>query len=326
MAYSQSSRLSIFLTSGLVLATLCVVLSTRGPSELGSAAIVSSNIATYSSLAPGRTSFVRNRRRCKKSRLGGFSLGVHVNSLAKETDHELQVDTPMRAAELLNNGEVGVIPTDTSYAFVCKLGNKEGVERMYKIKEPPSEANDDEVAWQMQWKKGMSLLCKDIQQVQKYTDQLPDSTFKILKKSLPGPYTFILPTTNKLPKFVIEHRNQKRTWKRKEVGIRIPDNDILREIMDNIDEPLQIDIMPVNTKTTTINYSIAMVCTSVPFWSDPKVACSLEDVENTWVGKVDFVMAQEDSLGTQNTTTIFGRSVSTIIDFTKGEPKAMRTY
>mmetsp|Transcript_28606 Transcript_28606/g.50365 ORF Transcript_28606/g.50365 Transcript_28606/m.50365 type:complete len:316 (+) Transcript_28606:27-974(+) len=213
-------------------------------------------------------------------------------------DNEFLIDTPERAAELLNQGAVGVIPTDTSYAFVCKLSNKEGVDRMYKIKEPQSgsfeDDDDDEVQWQTSWKKGMSLLCKDIQQIQKHVDQLPDRSFKILKKTLPGPYTYILPTTNKLPRFVVEHNNQRRSWKRKEVGIRMPDNEALKAILDQTDEPL--------------------VCTSVPFWSSPEVACSLDDLENTWCSKVDFVMAQEESLG----------SVSTIVDLTQDTPVVLR--
>ncbi|GAB5355803.1 hypothetical protein AAMO2058_000236600 [Amorphochlora amoebiformis] len=156
---------------------------------------------------------------------------------------EFMVDTPKRAAELLNGGAVGVIPTDTSYAFVTKLSNREGVERMLKLKMVDAAVVDeDEEQWQRTWKKDMSLLCKDIQQIQHHTDPLSDRDFKILKRSLPGPYTFILPTTNKLPKFVIEHNDRKRTWKRRQVGVRIPDNEYLFEVLNNVDEPLVSNI------------------------------------------------------------------------------------
>jgi hypothetical protein len=62
--------------------------------------------------------------------------------------------------------------------------------------------------------------------------------FKMLKEVLPGPYTFIFPATNDLPRMVLEHK--KHTWKRKEIGIRIPDNDILLEVLRGVEHPLLV--------------------------------------------------------------------------------------
>jgi tRNA threonylcarbamoyl adenosine modification protein (Sua5/YciO/YrdC/YwlC family) len=131
--------------------------------------------------------------------------------------------------DILREGGLGVIPTDTCYMFVTPVDSRQGVERIYTIKEVESYK-----------RKPLTLLCKDISQISTYTTATNfKSTFKMLKALLPGPYTFIFPATNDLPRMILEHKNRSaKTWKRRQIGVRIPSDDICREIMEELGKPL----------------------------------------------------------------------------------------
>ncbi|HCQ28964.1 MAG TPA: threonylcarbamoyl-AMP synthase, partial [Flavobacteriales bacterium] len=111
-----------------------------------------------------------------------------------------------------------IYPTDTVYAFGCDLMNKKAVEKMAQIKGVKLE------------KANFSILLKDISEISEYTPQIPNNVFKILKRALPGPYTFILEANNQVPKLF---RSKKKT-----IGIRIPENKIDLAIVEALGNPL----------------------------------------------------------------------------------------
>jgi tRNA threonylcarbamoyl adenosine modification protein (Sua5/YciO/YrdC/YwlC family) len=131
-------------------------------------------------------------------------------------------DKPSEAAikkvvEVLRNGGLVIYPTDTVYGLGCDITNTKALERIAKIKGIKLE------------KANFSFVCSDLSNLSDYVRQIDTATFKILKRTLPGPYTFILPGNNDLPK---EFR------KKKTVGIRIPDNNIALEIVKMLGNPI----------------------------------------------------------------------------------------
>lgn len=131
-------------------------------------------------------------------------------------------DKPSEAAikkvvEVLKNGGLVIYPTDTVYGLGCDITNSRALERIAKIKGIKLE------------KANFSFVCNDLSHISDYVRQIDTSTFKILKRALPGPYTFILPGNNDLPK---EFR------KKKTVGIRVPDNAIARGIVKMLGNPI----------------------------------------------------------------------------------------
>ena len=121
-----------------------------------------------------------------------------------------------RVAGILKDGGLMVYPTDSVYAIGCDALNVRAVERICKMKNINPQKSD------------LSIICRDLAEVSKYA-RMSNSVFKLMKKNLPGPFTFILPTSNELPKI---YKN------RKEVGIRVPDNNIVRTIVQELGNPL----------------------------------------------------------------------------------------
>lgn len=122
-----------------------------------------------------------------------------------------------KVVDVLRDGGLVIYPTDTVYGLGCDITNSRALERIAKIKGIKLE------------KANFSFICSDLSNLSDYVKQIDTSTFKILKRSLPGPYTFILPGNNDLPK---EFR------KKKTVGIRIPDNEIIIEIVKMLGNPI----------------------------------------------------------------------------------------
>jgi len=123
-----------------------------------------------------------------------------------------------KVVECLKNGGVIIYPTDTVYAFGCDVYNKKAMERLCQIKGIDIK------------KHNLSFVCYDLSHIANFTRQLENSTYKLMKKTLPGPYTFILNANNSIPKLF---KNKKR-----EIGIRIPDNNIPREIVKELGNPI----------------------------------------------------------------------------------------
>lgn len=122
--------------------------------------------------------------------------------------------------EILKKGEVIVVPTDTVYSFACDLNNKKALEKMARLKDLKLNKAD------------FSLICYDLSSLSDYTKPLNRTVYKIMNKALPGPYTFILDANNLVPKLFGNNK--------KEVGIRIPDNDITRAIVKTLGNPLAV--------------------------------------------------------------------------------------
>ena len=121
-----------------------------------------------------------------------------------------------RVANILKDGGIIIYPTDTVYAIGCDALNVRAVERICRIKNiNPQKAN-------------LSIICYDLSNLSQYV-KVSNSHFKLMKKKLPGPFTFILPTNSNLPKI---YKN------RKTVGIRVPDNNIIREIVRVLGNPV----------------------------------------------------------------------------------------
>ena len=121
-------------------------------------------------------------------------------------------------ADCLRQGGVIIYPTDTVYAIGCDLHQIKAVQRVAQIKGiKPEKAN-------------FSLICHDLSYISDLTKPFSTSVYKAMKKALPGPYTFILNANNNVPKLF---QSRKKT-----IGIRIPDNSIIREIVRELGNPI----------------------------------------------------------------------------------------
>lgn len=118
----------------------------------------------------------------------------------------------------LKDGGVIIYPTDTVYGFACDLHNPKAFDRLCRIKGiNPEKAN-------------LSLICYDLSNITDYTKPINNTLFRIMKKVLPGPFTFIFEANSNVPKIF---RSKKKT-----IGIRVPDNNIAREIVKELGNPI----------------------------------------------------------------------------------------
>lgn len=120
--------------------------------------------------------------------------------------------------EVLGKGGVIIYPTDTIYGLGCDILHAKAIEKICRIRN--IDVN----------KANLTIICKDIAQLSKYTKHLDNSVFKILKKNSPGPFTFILKSGNEIPKIF---KNRRKT-----IGIRIPDNKIAQSIIEELGHPI----------------------------------------------------------------------------------------
>ena len=188
-------------------------------------------------------------------------------------------DKPNEAAikkvvEVLRNGGLVIYPTDTVYGLGCDITNSKALERIAKIKGIKLE------------KANFSFVCHDLSNLSDYVKQIDTSTFKLLKRALPGPYTFILPGNTNLPK-----EFKKKTT----VGIRIPDNAIALGIVAMLGNP--IVSTSIHDEDEVLEYS-----------TDPEL------IFEKWQNLVDVVIdgGYGDNVG------------STIIDLSGHEPVVVR--
>lgn len=121
-----------------------------------------------------------------------------------------------KVVSVLRDGGLVIYPTDTVYAIGCDALNVRAVERICQMKGiNPQKSN-------------LSIICSDLSNISEYA-KVNNAAFKMMKKNLPGPFTFILPTSSQLPKI---YKNKK------EVGIRVPDNSIIHEIVKELGNPV----------------------------------------------------------------------------------------
>lgn len=123
-----------------------------------------------------------------------------------------------QVVDILRKGGVIIYPTDTIYGIGCDITNPKAIERVCQIRGlKPEKAN-------------LSFICNDLTSISLYTKPLDNTTFRLLKKSLPGPFTFIFNASGQVPKLL--------SSKKKTVGIRVPNNNIAREIVRELGNPI----------------------------------------------------------------------------------------
>jgi len=179
-----------------------------------------------------------------------------------------------KVADIIANNGIIIYPTDSCYALGCSLENREGLEQIKRIR-------------QLKDKHEFSIICKDISQISNYA-RISNPVFRLIKNNTPGPYTFILPATNEIPKR-LKHP------KRKTIGVRIPQHKVTQELLNIYNAPI------MSTTLQLPNDDIAMF--------DP------DEIQNDKIMKqIDlFVRAQ-----------ICSREYTTIIDLEDGYPKIIR--
>lgn len=121
-----------------------------------------------------------------------------------------------QVVDCLQKGGIIAYPTDTTYGIGCSIFNKKGLERIYQVK-------------QRDKRKPFSFICSDLSEVSRYT-RLTNQAFKIMKRYLPGPYTFVLEASREVPDLLITRQ--------KTVGIRIPDNTICLALVQGLAAPI----------------------------------------------------------------------------------------
>jgi tRNA threonylcarbamoyl adenosine modification protein (Sua5/YciO/YrdC/YwlC family) len=151
-------------------------------------------------------------------------------------------DNPQRrlinhAVEILHNGGVISIPTDSSYAIACHIGDKRALDKIRRIR----QLND---------KHNFTLICKDLAHISNFT-KMGNDAYRLIKKLTPGAFTFILDATKDVPRR-LQHP------KKKTIGIRVPDNIVSQLIVEQLDEPLCSStlILPDNTEAEIDPYEI----------------------------------------------------------------------
>lgn len=123
-----------------------------------------------------------------------------------------------QVVEILKKGGVIIYPTDTVYGLGCDITNSKAIEKVCRIKGiKPEKAN-------------LSFICYDLSHISDYIKPIDNSAFRMLKKALPGPFTFIFNANNHVPKLLSSNK--------KTVGIRVPDNNIAREIVRVLGNPI----------------------------------------------------------------------------------------
>lgn len=129
-----------------------------------------------------------------------------------------------QVAECLKDGGVIIYPTDTIYGLGCDINQHKAVERICKIKHvDPQKAQ-------------LSFICRDLSHLSDYTKSIDTPLYRMLKSYLPGPYTFILPASKQVPKIL---QSKKST-----IGLRVPDNNICRHILDELGHPILSASLP----------------------------------------------------------------------------------
>jgi tRNA threonylcarbamoyl adenosine modification protein (Sua5/YciO/YrdC/YwlC family) len=189
--------------------------------------------------------------------------------------HNINAKTVREIVQVLRKGGLAIIPTDSIYAIVGDLYHREVMDKICKlIDQKPNKAN-------------LSILCKDLSNLSEYTSPIPNPTYKLMNRVLPGPFTFILKANNNIPKIF---RQNKKT-----IGIRVPDNAICQAIVAELGNPL-------------VSSSIHSEDEIQEYLTEP------EEIFELWNGKVEYIIDGEagSNIGT------------TVIDASEGELELVR--
>lgn len=180
-----------------------------------------------------------------------------------------------QVVDCLCNGGVIIYPTDTIYGIGCDIFNPKAVERVKKIKGIKGD------------KVNLSFICHDLSHLSDYTKPISNPIYKMMRSMLPGPYTFILEANNNVPKIF---KNKKKT-----IGIRVPDNEIIRMIVEELGNPIM---------STSVHDSDDVI----EYTTDPEL------IHEKYIDLVDMVI--DAGYG--------DNEPSTILDCTSGEVEVLR--
>ena len=179
-----------------------------------------------------------------------------------------------KAVDVLTSGGLIIYPTDTVYALGCASHNTKALEKLAKIKNAKKA------------KQPVSLVCSSISQAADYTGQMDNATFRMLKTHFPGPYTFILPVMQKLPKAL---------GKRSSIGIRVPKHDGTCALIEALGQPLAS--ASLHHEDEVRDYT-----------TDP------DEIEQEWGSVIDLFI--DNGFG--------GNQPSTVVDLCVSPPKIIR--
>jgi len=182
-----------------------------------------------------------------------------------------------KVVEVLKNGGLIIYPTDTVYGLGCDITNLKAMEKVAKLKGVKLN------------KANFSFICYDLSNLSDYVKQIDTPTYKILKRALPGPYTFVLPGNSNLPKAF---------KKKKTVGIRVPDSTIIRELVKKLGNPI-------------VSTSIYDEDDLLEYTTDPEL------IFEKWKHKVDIVI--DGGYGNNIPSTIVDLSQNEIIVLREGK-------
>jgi tRNA threonylcarbamoyl adenosine modification protein (Sua5/YciO/YrdC/YwlC family) len=193
---------------------------------------------------------------------------VEVQHIYADTPHQKQI---IHAVNILKKGGVIVYPTDTIYGLAADIYNKNAIERIFKIKKVSTQ-------------KLLSLIFPDLKQISDWV-HVPNPVYRVMRRVLPGKYTFILPASKEVPKNLLR--------KRRTMGIRVPDNEVSRQLVEALGNPL--------------------VSTSVPkgeddFFTDP------DEIAERFKHEIDLILD----------AGVMPNLPSTVVDFTVDPPEILR--
>lgn len=180
-----------------------------------------------------------------------------------------------QALDIIRKGGVIIYPTDTIYGLGCDITNNKAVERICRIKGiKPAKAN-------------FSFICSDLSNIAFYTKPFGNNVYRIMRKNLPGPFTFILNASGQVPKLLKNNRKQ--------VGIRVPNSPIVAHLLEQLGSPI-------------MSTSISMPDDITPYPTDP------EEIFEQYKNQVDLII--DGGFG--------GNQPSTVVDCTGHEPEIIR--
>jgi tRNA threonylcarbamoyl adenosine modification protein (Sua5/YciO/YrdC/YwlC family) len=172
--------------------------------------------------------------------------------LLRINENNISTDSIFQVVDCLKGGGIIIYPTDTVYALGCDITNSKAVERICKLKAIKPE------------KSQFSFVCSDLSHLSEFTKAIPNHIFRVMKKALPGPYTFILEANTNVPRLLKQNK--------KTVGIRVPDNAICHEIINVLGNPL-ISSSLINMEDDIVEY-----------YSDPEI------IYEQYKDKVDLII------------------------------------
>ncbi|MCT4665166.1 MAG: L-threonylcarbamoyladenylate synthase [Flavobacteriales bacterium] len=192
--------------------------------------------------------------------------------LYEENPNERQLE---KIAKMIRNGAVFIYPTDTVYGIGCDITNKKALQKVARMKGLKLE------------KANFSIVCHDLSHLSDYIKQIDNPTFKLLKRTLPGPYTFILNANSSVPKIF--------NSKKKTIGIRVPDSNIARALVKELGNPI-------------VSTSLRSDDDILEYSTDPEL------IYEKYQNEVDFII--DAGYG--------GNEASTVVNLTNGDIEILR--